>query len=254
MKKPRLRRQPAAAPQVSVIIPVLNEHKTLARVIRQAYQVHPHTEVIVVANGSTDGTRRIAQQSGARVISFDEPLGHDVGRSIGAMQARGGILLFLDGDFVVPVRSLKPLVKAVASGVDVALNSHLGPVHRGEVHPVVLAKHVLNAVLARHELKGASMTTIPHAMSRRALETIGAEYLAIPPLAQAIALQKGLNVKAVHYINVSANPRRRKRQVDRDPLAHLIIGDHLEAMNWYLGHTNERGYKSDFMRRREIVR
>jgi glycosyltransferase involved in cell wall biosynthesis len=74
------------SPRVTVVIPIYNERKTLARVIEEAYKVHPKTEVIVVANGSTDGSKKIARQMGARVISFDFPLGHDVGRSVGASE------------------------------------------------------------------------------------------------------------------------------------------------------------------------
>ncbi|AHD04557.1 glycosyltransferase [Paenibacillus larvae] len=46
--------------------------------------------MIVVANGSTDGTKEIAVRFGAKVISFGEALGHDAGRSICAKEARGG--------------------------------------------------------------------------------------------------------------------------------------------------------------------
>jgi glycosyltransferase involved in cell wall biosynthesis len=254
MKRSKSPYRNSVTPKVSVIIPVMNEKRMLSRVIREAYRVHPQTEVIVVDNGSTDGSRGIAVSSGAKVIHFDDPLGHDVGRSIGAMQAKGDILLFMDGDFVVRASNLKTLVHAVLGGVDVALNSYLGFVHKSNVHSVVLAKHTLNTILSHQELRGASMTTIPHAISRRALELIGHEALAVPPLAQAIAIHRGLNVKAVHYINVRANPIKRKRKGRNDPLMDLITGDHLEAIGWLLEQTNERGNQTDFMRRREIVR
>lgn len=52
----RLRIHSSSDPFVSVIIPVLNERRTLARVIERAAQVHPASEVIVVANGTTDGS------------------------------------------------------------------------------------------------------------------------------------------------------------------------------------------------------
>ena len=243
-----------AEPHVSVIIPVMNERRTIGRVIRNAFQVHKQTEVIVVANGSTDGTCRIAESLGAKVIRYPEPLGHDIGRSIGSRAARGRILLFTDGDIVIPARDLIPLVKAVENGVDIALNSYLGPTDKMSVHSVVLAKHALNIMLSRPDLKGASMTTIPHAISRRALEAIGFEHLAVPPKAQAIGIIKGLDVRAVHYIDVGkANPRRRRRRGD-DPLEHLIVGDHLEAFDWLIRSTNPRGNLPDLLRAREMVR
>lgn len=241
-------------PIVSVIIPVFNERKTIASVITEAYRVHPETEVIVVINGSTDGSKKIAKQMGAKVLSFDQKLGHDVGRSVGARAAKGSILLFTDGDIVIPASQMKPLVRAVEQGVDVALNGYLGPIHRKRVHKVVLAKHALNHLLLRSDLKGASMTSIPHAISRRALQIIGDEALCVPPKAQAIAIYKGLQVAAIKVIDVgSKNPIRRKRK-NSDTIGNLIVGDHVEAMHWVLSHTDNPSVDSDLQRLRAIVR
>ena len=232
----------------------MNERRTLARVIREAFRVHGQTEVIVVANGSTDGSRQIAERSGARTIVYDRPLGHDVGRSIGAIHASGAIILFVDADIVIPAHKLRQFVQAVEQGVDVAMNSYLGPTMKSDVHSVVLAKHALNAMLLQAELQGASMTTIPHAISRRALEAIGAEALSVPPLAQVKALYAGLRVKPVQFINVAANPGKRRNRRGEDPLKDLIVGDHLEALGWLTGQVNERGNLTDFMRLRNMVR
>ncbi|ANE46101.1 glycosyl transferase family 2 [Paenibacillus swuensis] len=242
------------SPKVSVIIPVMNEIKTISRIITQAARVHPETEIIVVANGSKDGTRELAVRMGAKVISFDEPLGHDVGRGVGAQAARGDILLFIDGDIVIPAKDLIPLVRAVEQGVDVALNQYLGYTKRKIVHPVVLAKHAMSAALNRPDLKGASLTTIPHALSRRALESIGCENLAVPPLALSMAIHNGLYVSAVHRIDVGRKNPRRRKAFAVDPLQHLIMGDHLEAIHWYIRMTDPRGNRPDLNRQRTVGR
>jgi glycosyltransferase involved in cell wall biosynthesis len=241
-------------PKVSVIIPLMNERRTIAAVIRQSYKIHKETEVIVVANGSTDGSKEIALQMGTKVISFDKPLGHDVGRSIGAAEAKGEYLLFIDGDIVIPAIKLTPFIRALDNGVDIALNKYLGAIRKSVVHNVVLAKHALNTCLSLSKLKGASLTTIPHAIRREAVEKIGIEHLAVPPKAQAVATWLGLNIQAVHYVNVgSTNPRKRKK-IRPDPVEQLIMGDHLEAIHWYLQQTNARGNLTDLNRKRELVR
>jgi hypothetical protein len=67
-------------------------------------------------------------------------------------------------------------------------------------------------------------------------------------------VHKGLVVKAVHAINVGRiNPIRRKVG-GKDPVGDLIVGDHLEAINWFIQATNERAKKSDNNRHRETVR
>ncbi len=242
-------RPETAPPAVSVIIPVMNERRTLGKVIREAFRVAPRTEVIAVVNGSTDGSLRIAQRSGAKVLAFPEPLGHDVGRAVGAREARGRVLLFIDADMVIPARLLRPFVDAVVQGVDVALNDYSGPVRKMQVHNVVLAKHALNMLLGRPDLKGASLTAVPHAISRRALDAIGAESLAVPPLAHVKAVRAGLVVKRIRRVDVgSRNPirlrRGRKRSVER-----LIIGDHLEAIDWWTRHWGPRGGYEDLRER-----
>lgn len=252
MRKYRI--QNSHSPKVSVVIPVVNERKTIVRVIQQARGVHQDTEVIVVANGSTDGTKQTAEKIGAKVIYFEKRLGHDVGRSIGAREAKGDIIVFTDGDIVIPSKQFVPLILAVQHGIDVALNKYLGITRRKNVHNVVLAKHALNIALSRPDLRGASMTTVPHAISRKALEVIGVENLAVPPKALAIAVQSGLAVRAVHYIDVGRLNPRKRRGYKVDPLEKLIVGDHIEALEWLINCTDVRGNMPDLERMRDIVR
>lgn len=228
---------PNAVPLLSVIIPVMNERKTIGRVLRQAELIHPRHEIIVVANGSTDGSVAIARKKRVRLIEYRHPLGHDVGRSVGAMAARGDVLLFIDGDMVIPAGELRPFVRAVAQGTaDVALNNYSGPTGKKKVHNVVLSKHALNELLGRPDLKGTSLTAVPHAISRRALQLLGPEVLSVPPLAQAKAVRLGLKIAAVKKVNVGKiNPLRRRRERFR-LLEKLVIGDHLEAIGWLIEH------------------
>ncbi|MBG9796102.1 glycosyl transferase family 2 [Paenibacillus dendritiformis] len=249
----RYRIHSSSDPLVSVIIPVLNERRTLARVITRAAQVHPATEVIVVANGTTDGSDRIAEEMGARVLRFGIPLGHDKGRTVGARVAAGRILLFIDGDIVLPASELRPFVHAVNNGVDVALNNYQGPVRKHDVHGVVLAKHALNAMLSRQDLGGASLTAVPHALSRRALDLMGADALSVPPLAHTMAIVYGLDVHAVHTVDVGRMNRIRVRGPGEDPLEPLICQDHLQAIRWLMEQRGPRGGHSDLTRQRERV-
>ncbi|MCZ8519164.1 MULTISPECIES: glycosyltransferase family 2 protein [Paenibacillus] len=244
--------------RVSVIIPVMNEGSTLPALLREVKKLKPSLlEILVVVNGSTDGSREIAERAGARVFFYEEALGHDVGRSIGARHAAGDILLFLDADMVLTARQLRPFIRAVGSGTDVALNAYLGPLRRRHTHPVVLAKHALNLALGRPDLRGASLTTVPHALSRRALEAVGAEALAVPPKAQAMAVHHGLRVEPAALVPVGKLNRLRGRRgaaEGQDEVGRLIVGDHLEAVAWLTEATDMRGGFTDLNRMRHAVR
>lgn len=250
--EPLIPKQNHPEPLVSVIIPAMNEAGKIAAVIAEARAVHPATEVIVVANGCRDHTEMAAERMGAKVLAFADPLGNDVGRSVGAQAAKGQILLFTDSDMVIPSSGLKPFVHAVQSGVDVALNDYTGPTDRSLVHRVILAKYTLNSMLGRPDLRGASMTAVPHAISRRALQTIGAEILSVPPKAQAAAVCRELRVEAVHRVEVGRlNPGR---AAGGDPLEKLVLGDHLEALAALVAERGVRGGFHDGERRRSMVR
>ncbi|AWP29188.1 glycosyltransferase [Paenibacillus sp. Cedars] len=250
--EPQIPRDNHPNPLVSVIIPAMNEAGKIGAVIAEARAVHPETEVIVVANGCKDQTASVAERMGAKVLSFAEPLGNDVGRSVGAQAAKGRILLFTDSDMVIPSGELRPFVQAVLSGVDVALNDYTGPVDRSPVHRVILAKYTLNTILGRSDLRGASLTAVPHALSRRALDVMGARELSIPPKAQAAAMSRGLRVEAVYRVEVGRlNPGR---TTGGDPLEMLVLGDHLEALEAVIAERGVRGGYHDGGRRRSLVR
>lgn len=241
-------------PYVSVIIPAMNEAGTIAAVIAGARGVHPRCEVIVIVNGSADNTAEIAQRMGAKVITFPQPLGHDVGRSVGAEAAGGEILLFTDGDLVIPAAELRPFVEAVSGGADVALNDYSGPVRSRIPHPVVLSKHTLNLMLGRPDLHGYSLTAVPHAISRKALSLLGSAILSRPPLAYARAVLDGLKVRAVHKVQVGKMNAVRRKDGGRDPLQEIILSDHLAAVAMLLERRGERAGYDDAGRRREMVR
>lgn len=241
-------------PYVSVIIPAMNEAQTIAGVISRASRVHPRCEVIVVVNGSADQTAEIAHSLGAHVISYELPLGHDAGRSVGAEAAKGEILLFTDGDLVIPALDLRPFVTAVSGGADIALNDYSGPVQKLSPHPVVLSKHALNILLGRPDLKGCSMTAVPHAISRKALEALGSDLLSRPPMAHAKAVLSGMRVEAAHKVPVGKLNAVRRKENGKDPLQQLVTADHLEAVSLLLDHRGNRAGFGDGARRREMVR
>jgi glycosyltransferase involved in cell wall biosynthesis len=87
-------------PLVSVIIPVYNSERYLAEAIESVLaQTYRPLEIIVVNDGSTDGSAEVAKRFGSPVRYYLQPnSGAGAARNQGADLARGSFLAFLDAD------------------------------------------------------------------------------------------------------------------------------------------------------------
>lgn len=230
--------------QVSVIIPAQNEEKTIEAVIQQARIIEPK-EIIVIINGSSDKTEEIVKKMDATVIVFEEPLGHDVGRSIGALEATGDILLFIDADFPISADYLFQFCKAVENGVDVALNDL--NINHFPLYIVNLYKYMLNIACDRKELGVGSILAVPHALSKACVDGVGWDSLLNPNEAHVKAILQGYHVANVQFVDVMSPNRIRPDQHFSNtghPKAVLRInGDHLESLAYLLERSQLRGAK-----------
>lgn len=95
---------PALPLTASVIIPAHNSETLLRSCLTHLKKTEGcQYEVIVVDDGSVDGTARIAEEMGARVLRLGRKRGPAVARNRGSGFARGEILVFIDSDvFVTP--------------------------------------------------------------------------------------------------------------------------------------------------------
>jgi peptidoglycan-N-acetylglucosamine deacetylase len=89
---------------ISVVIPALNEEKLIARCLEslQKQDYSEPFEIIVVDNGSLDGTVQIARGLGVRVVDCPKK-GVALARQCGADAARGDIIVQADADTIYPI-------------------------------------------------------------------------------------------------------------------------------------------------------
>ena len=100
-------------PTVSIIIPVYNGGEKFRRCLSSiAACTPPPEEVIVVADGDTDGSWRVAEEYGTRVVRISTPGGPARARNLGAEQAEGDILFFVDADVTVPQDAVSQVIRA----------------------------------------------------------------------------------------------------------------------------------------------
>jgi hypothetical protein len=112
---------PSSPPTLSVIIPVRNGMSVLPAALDalNTSDLPPgEWEVIVVDDGSTDGTENLAPRAN-RLLRLDESRGPGYARNRGSALARGEILVFLDADVCVHPATLRLLLCAFRDAADV---------------------------------------------------------------------------------------------------------------------------------------
>ena len=107
----------AEAPEISVVIPCLNEEEAVGAVVDQAWEGIRRSardgEVIVVDNASTDRSAEVAAEHGAIVVREERP-GYGSAYLAGLAIARGEYIVMGDADETYPIRDLAPFVDRLA--------------------------------------------------------------------------------------------------------------------------------------------
>ena len=121
---------------LSVIIPVYNEKNTIRELIRRVQAMKLASEIVIVDDGSKDGTRNIlAEMDGkdkVRVILHEKNQGKGAAVRTGIHSAKGDVLLIQDADLEYDPREYPNLLKPIEEGnADVVYGSRfLGAPHR----------------------------------------------------------------------------------------------------------------------------
>ena len=106
---------------VSIVIPVYNGGEQFKRCLSAASDaIFPSDEIIVVADGDTDGSWQFAEKFGVRVLKIPEPGGPAKARNLGAREARGDILFFIDADVVIVSDTVKCVTAVFRDNLDLA--------------------------------------------------------------------------------------------------------------------------------------
>ncbi|GAB4527694.1 MAG: glycosyltransferase family 2 protein [Anaerolineales bacterium] len=135
--------------KLSVIIPVYNEEATLREIIRRLDAVGVADEIVIVDDGSVDGTRDILRElenlERVRVFYHERNQGKGAAVVTGIRNASGDMMLIQDADLEYDPRDIPSLLKPLQEGMaDVVYGSRfLGAPHRSTMFWHMVANKLL---------------------------------------------------------------------------------------------------------------
>jgi glycosyltransferase involved in cell wall biosynthesis len=100
----------------SAVIPAFNEEQYIESTVRALASSGLADEIIVVDDGSTDHTYRVAASAGAKALHLRHRRGKRGAQDAGVRAARGNVLLFLDADLGETAANAGPLLNPVLDG------------------------------------------------------------------------------------------------------------------------------------------
>ncbi|BDZ70005.1 glycosyltransferase family 2 protein [Methanobacterium petrolearium] len=144
---------------VSVIIPAYNEEKTVANVVGVVKSLNYVDEIIVVNDGSVDGTEQKALEAGATVLSHVKNQGKGAAIKTGFKNSKGEIVLFLDADLhkLMPKqvdKMIKPILNGESDVVKTKFKREAGRVTE------LTAKPLLNFFSQKSSLNNLSVVNL----------------------------------------------------------------------------------------------
>ena len=234
------------------VVPAKNERGRIGRVLSLLKQT-PVDRIVVVVNGSSDDTMK--EVKGLRlenleILYFTPELGIDIPRAIGAYYAYregAGCVVFVDGDLIGNIRTLvDELVHSVTcQGADLAMTDCYPSLeYKSELtEQILLFRSLLNLQLDLYDEIGvATPSHGPHAVSRKLMEGIDFRYFAVPPMVLAFARKQGLSVQVPSKLPQKYLGSKIRDYFHAKRIADTIIGDTLEAINYFSGRPRSRCY------------
>jgi len=117
--------------QLSIILPAKNEATSLRSLLPELLALLPGAEILVVDDGSTDGTPDICEQFKVRSLRHPYSKGNGAAIKTGARAARGQVLVFMDADGQHRPQEIPRLLEQFSQGYDMVVGARQRGSHAG---------------------------------------------------------------------------------------------------------------------------
>jgi glycosyltransferase involved in cell wall biosynthesis len=215
---------------ISIVIPCLNESATVGACVHVARDaladLDEHGEVIVVDNGSSDGSPELAEAAGARVLR--EPRrGYGRAYLTGFAAAHGDYLVMGDADLTYDFNDTARFVAELDAGADLVIGNRMASIRPGAMP--WLHQYVGNPLMTRlvQRLYGTDIGDVwcgMRAFRREAYDAIGLTSNGMEFALQMIvrSTQRGLDVREIPIV---LHPRGGESKLDkvRDGMRGLYL-------------------------------
>lgn len=109
--------------KISIVLPAKNESGAIGETISKIHALKIATEIIVVNDGSTDITKEVSEQAGAKVISHPYSKGNGAAIKTGARNATGDVIVFMDADGQHDPQDIPRLLSKIDQGYDLVVGA-----------------------------------------------------------------------------------------------------------------------------------
>jgi glycosyltransferase involved in cell wall biosynthesis len=215
-------------PLISIVIPCLNEAESIAECVRRARRtLDEHGlagEVVVADNGSTDGSRELAEAAGARVVR-ERRRGYGSAYLAGFAAARGEYIVMADADLTYDFGDIPRFVEQLEQGGEFVMGNRMQSIQPGAMpwHHRYIGNPVLTGVLNLFFRTGVRDAHCGmRALRRDALPRLGLRSTGMEFASEMVirAAKEGLEIRE---IPIDYYPRRGESKLSsfRDGWRHL---------------------------------
>jgi len=131
---------------ISVVIPAYNEENSIGNTIREIKRVmkknkiDKNSEIIVVNDGSTDNTAKVAEKFGAIVINNPSNQGYGFSLKRGIKESKNETIVITDADLTYPFDKVPEMLKIKEKGFDLVVGARTGKYYRQSIFKSILRR------------------------------------------------------------------------------------------------------------------